>query len=136
MQLTLRLHSSSLSFAVNDLNSSFALQPIETISYVERCTQCPSSRTGDRCDRCVEGHTTDPSNGGEFSRCVDCFCNFHSEVCHPASGECSNCSENTFGADCEQCLPGYSRLMPLTLLPCDQCADGFWDPSNGSCIRK
>ena len=27
--------------------------------------------------------------------------------------------------------------MPLTLLPCDQCADGYWDAgSNGSCVRK
>ena len=53
------------------------------------------------------------------------------------SGVCSNCTANTFGADCEICLPGYARLMPLTLLPCDQCADGYWDSaSNGTCSRK
>ena len=137
MPLTLRLYSSSLSFAVNKPTSRFALQPLQPVPYIEHCTGCPSSRMGDRCEQCTEGHSTDPSNGGEFSRCVECFCNFHSDTCHSTSGECFNCTGNTFGVDCERCLTGYARQMPLTLLPCDQCDDRFWDPNqNGTCIRK
>ena len=52
------------------------------------------------------------------------------------TGECSDCTGNTFGADCENCVEGYARAGPLALLPCDQCADGFWDSGNGTCICK
>ena len=111
-----------------------AQQPLEEVDYVERCS-CPSNRIGANCETCAEGYTTDPAFGGEFALCVRCFCSFHSSTCDPMSGVCTNCTGNTMGRDCEQCVEGYDRAQPLTILPCDGCADGFWD-STGVCIRE
>lgn len=137
-QRVVRLHQSSLDFAtdnVTDPSSSPALFPLQEVNYVERCT-CPSSRVGSVCQGCSEGYTFDPSFGGEFAHCVRCFCNFRSTSCDPVSGVCANCTANTGGDRCEICAEGFDRVLPISFLPCDQCAPGLFAAGNGSCIRK
>ncbi|XP_060085671.1 laminin subunit alpha-2-like [Ylistrum balloti] len=36
-----------------------------------------------------------------------CFCNGHSDMCNIISGQCQNCTGNTYGHNCELCAPGY-----------------------------
>ena len=133
---SLRLYSSSLNFATSNSSSDGpAEQPLQDVMYVEQCT-CPTNRIGPNCETCANGYTTDPPFGGEFALCVRCFCSFHSDSCDPVSGECSNCTVNTMGRDCEQCVEGYGRAQPLTILPCDRCVEGYWDSGNGVCTRE
>lgn len=134
----LRLHQSSLDFAtadITDLESTSALVPLQQVDYVERCT-CPLSRIGSRCQSCAEHYTSDPSYGGEFSHCVNCFCNFQSSLCHPASGVCLDCASNTRGDNCEMCPEGYDRTFPVSFLPCDTCAMGYFSTGSGTCVCK
>ena len=134
MRRTLRLYESALPYATN--SQTDVQEPPEGVSYVEVCT-CPDNRMGPNCGLCAPGYTNDPELGGEFARCVPCFCSFHSNTCNPVTGTCFNCSENTVGVYCERCAEGYQRSILTTIAPCDECADGYWDPTgNGSCIRK
>ena len=90
------------------------------MNYVEQCT-CPRNRVGPNCGRCAAGYTTDPEFGGQFARCVRCFCNFHSDSCDPVTGACFNCSDNTVGDSCERCAQGFFRNSFLTFVGCMQC---------------
>ncbi len=142
-QRAFRLYGSSLDFAATNnatdpssgTSPALLLLPLQEVGYVERCS-CPASRTGSLCQGCADGYTLDPSFGGEFAYCVQCFCNFRSQSCDPVSGVCSNCSANTGGERCEVCENGFDRTLPISFLPCDRCALGFFDAGNGSCLRK
>ena len=50
-----------------------------------------------------------------------CFCNFHSNTCHPETGVCFNCTDNTVGDSCEECKTGYYRPTSLTIDGCVAC---------------
>ena len=50
-----------------------------------------------------------------------CFCNFHSNTCHPETGVCFNCTDNTIGDSCEKCKEGYYRPTSLTIDGCVAC---------------
>ena len=122
----------SLDYATDDTSDPFAVLPLKPVNYVERCT-CPPNREGPRCGKCSPGYTTDPSLGGEFARCVRCFCNFHSDSCDPSTGECFNCSDNTEGRDCERCMSGYFRNTSLTIDGCIQCECSEMGTVGGVC---
>ena len=122
----------SLGYATNDNTDPFTTFPLSTVNYVEQCI-CPLNRGGPRCENCSPGYTTDPSFGGEFARCVRCFCNFHSNSCDPVSGECFNCSDNTMGPDCEFCLSGYFRNTSLRTDACVECGCSEAGTVGGAC---
>ncbi|KAG6444669.1 hypothetical protein O3G_MSEX003477, partial [Manduca sexta] len=68
---------------------------------VEEC-QCPKAYRGLSCEQCAEGHYRLPSGF-----CVPCQCNGHSKECDVNTGICLECTDNTMGDHCEQCIPGY-----------------------------
>ncbi|KAH3831938.1 hypothetical protein DPMN_105211 [Dreissena polymorpha] len=81
---------------------------------VEQCT-CPRGYRGTSCEDCAMGYyraRTYPFLG----TCVPCDCNGHATECDLHTGQCIDCKDNTQGAHCEQCLPGY-----------------IGDPSRGGC---
>ncbi|TKR59607.1 hypothetical protein L596_029252 [Steinernema carpocapsae] len=39
-----------------------------------RCLNCQHNTTGDRCERCLDGHYGNPSLGGEAGSCQPCAC--------------------------------------------------------------
>ena len=41
---------------------------------------------------------------------VPCQCNGRAEECHPDSGECVGCRENTAGSYCDICAPGEVKV--------------------------
>ncbi|CAL7935288.1 unnamed protein product [Xylocopa violacea] len=73
------------------------------------CTECPSGRTGPRCETCSDGYFGNPEKG---ITCRPCDCNNNIDLnavrnCNHETGECLKCVNNTAGFHCEECLPGY-----------------------------
>ncbi|XP_033323034.2 laminin subunit gamma-1 isoform X1 [Megalopta genalis] len=73
------------------------------------CSECPSGRTGPRCETCSDGYFGNPERG---IACRPCDCNNNIDLnavrnCNQETGECLKCVNNTAGFHCEECLPGY-----------------------------
>ncbi|XP_031846744.1 laminin subunit gamma-1 isoform X2 [Nomia melanderi] len=73
------------------------------------CSECPSGRTGPRCETCSDGYFGNPEGG---IACRPCDCNNNIDLnavrnCNQETGECLKCVNNTAGFYCEECLPGY-----------------------------
>ena len=105
------------------------------VRYVENCSSsCPPRRQGEHCGSCTKGYTVDPAYGGEFARCVPCYCSFKSPVCDPMSGVCSSCVNHTDGDFCQNCSPGYTREHWYE--QCNQCDGGYWEEDKGVCAGE
>ncbi|KAF2348657.1 Laminin EGF domain, partial [Trinorchestia longiramus] len=97
------------------------------------CVKCHNNTEGDQCERCMDFFVGDPTKD---EACVSCFvyCNHHTNECYPvaegstlrssaitnledlparsgvyANTVCSNCANNTAGATCGSCMPGFFR---------------------------
>lgn len=73
------------------------------------CWECPTGRTGPRCETCSDGYFGDPENN---QPCRTCECNNNIDLnairnCNQTTGECLKCVNNTAGFHCEECLQGY-----------------------------
>lgn len=73
------------------------------------CSECPSGRTGARCETCSDGYFGIPDKG---QACRTCDCNNNIDLnavrnCNSETGECLKCVNNTAGFHCEDCLSGY-----------------------------
>ncbi|KAG7221352.1 hypothetical protein INR49_017318 [Caranx melampygus] len=90
------------------------------------CDQCLSQYSGPQCERCSAGFYK--TSGA----CVPCDCNGNADpqgpiqLCHPDTGHCLRCINNTTGPQCQLCAPGFTgdarahnctrqstRLIPL-----------------------
>ncbi|KAK2840616.1 hypothetical protein Q7C36_012195 [Tachysurus vachellii] len=114
---------------------------------------CKTGVYGPKCDDCHPGFFHFSSSG-----CQPCQCNGHSTYCHPQSGVCMDCQDNTQGQNCEECVPRYYRapgggvtdeclpcpcpshsstgtchLDPSSHAVCDECKAGFAPPTCDAC---
>ncbi|XP_041425839.1 basement membrane-specific heparan sulfate proteoglycan core protein isoform X10 [Xenopus laevis] len=96
---------------------------------VEEC-RCPPGYQGLSCQDCAPGYTR--TGGGLYlGHCEPCYCNGHSDSCHPETGACSNCLHNTVGESCDQCAPGfYGDASAGTPEDCQPCACPLTNPEN------
>ena len=71
------------------------------------CDRCLAPYSGPRCEQCSPGF---------FKRdglCVACDCSGNSDpqaapqICHPQTGHCLGCTNNTTGPHCQLCAPGH-----------------------------
>ncbi|PAA46918.1 hypothetical protein BOX15_Mlig003129g4 [Macrostomum lignano] len=87
---------------------------------------CEPGYLGDRCDQCAVNHYGHPTTGP----CNPCSCNGNidltvPESCHPFTGSCTKCLNNTAGVSCEVCRPGfYGDATRGACLPCRCNANG------------
>lgn len=71
------------------------------------CDQCLPHYSGPQCDQCSAGFFT--SSVG----CVRCDCSGNADpqgpiqLCHPQTGHCFHCINNTTGPQCQRCAPGF-----------------------------
>lgn len=71
------------------------------------CDRCLPRYSGPQCDQCSPGFYR------QSSLCVPCDCNGNSDpqgppqICHPQTGQCLRCINNTTGPNCQLCAPGY-----------------------------
>ncbi|KAM4607830.1 multiple epidermal growth factor-like domains protein 9 [Polymixia lowei] len=78
---------------------------------------CKAGVYGPKCDECHPGFFRFSSTG-----CQPCQCHNHTNYCHPQSGVCLNCLDNTQGVNCEECKPNFYRSPSAALtdacVPC------------------
>ncbi|KAL4717631.1 hypothetical protein ACJJTC_000780, partial [Scirpophaga incertulas] len=115
------LKSASIDIAVPNGNGPAAL-------HVEQCI-CPRGFIGTSCEDCSPGFTRSAS-GIYLEHCVPCDCNDNSAMCHPETGVCTNCQNNTYGDSCENCIPGYRRDAY------NNCISETWPPPQGACDQR
>ncbi|XP_048874974.1 multiple epidermal growth factor-like domains protein 9 [Brienomyrus brachyistius] len=72
------------------------------------CDQCHAGYAGTTCGRCSD------SFYGTSGSCRPCDCSGNADpataprLCHPDTGSCLSCANNTAGVHCELCAPGYA----------------------------
>ncbi|CAL8248981.1 unnamed protein product [Merluccius merluccius] len=90
---------------------------------------CKTGVYGPKCDDCHPGFFHFSSTG-----CQPCRCHNHTNYCHPQSGVCLNCMNNTQGANCEECQPNFYRRSSRPSLgeSCHPCPCSIIS-STGSC---
>uniref|UniRef100_A0A8C5D3E4 Basement membrane-specific heparan sulfate proteoglycan core protein n=1 Tax=Gadus morhua TaxID=8049 RepID=A0A8C5D3E4_GADMO len=74
-----------------------------------------------------------------MGRCVRCQCSGHSTTCDPETSICQNCQDNTEGARCESCAPGYYGVVRGFHDDCKPCACPLTNPENNfspSCVSE
>nr|XP_023696535.1 multiple epidermal growth factor-like domains protein 9 [Paramormyrops kingsleyae] len=78
---------------------------------------CKPGVSGSKCDDCQPGFFRFSDAG-----CESCRCHNHSSHCHPQSGICLNCQDNTKGPGCEECKYNFYRRPGAALsdvcIPC------------------
>ncbi|CAI5448656.1 unnamed protein product [Caenorhabditis angaria] len=104
---------------------------------------CKPGYTGERCDRCAAGFFGQPGVPG--GSCEPCQCNNNNNLtdsrsCHPVSGDCYLCENNTDGRHCEWCAQWYHGdaigARNCSSCSCDQCGSQVCDNRNGGCACK
>ncbi|XP_058446853.1 laminin subunit alpha-1 isoform X1 [Malaya genurostris] len=120
-----------------------ASETVTDQSLVEQC-DCPVGYAGLSCEKCAFGFVRIYENTithENIARCIPCtMCNGHAEDCNLETGECGLCHHNTFGDNCERCLPGfYGNALVGKSDDCKKCACPLEDASNNfspSCQLK
>nr|XP_020454970.1 LOW QUALITY PROTEIN: multiple epidermal growth factor-like domains protein 9 [Monopterus albus] len=71
------------------------------------CDQCLHLYSGPQCDKCSAGFYKTSGT------CVPCDCSGNADpqrpaqLCHPDTGHCFHCINNTAGPQCQLCAPGF-----------------------------
>lgn len=72
------------------------------------CIQCKPEYQGPNCEQCSDGfYNAD-------SICLPCNCSGNGDprlsprICHPDTGHCLSCINNTTGPHCERCAEGFT----------------------------
>lgn len=102
---------------------------------------CKPGYTGHKCQSCANGYFGQPEEEGEFCKLCECSGNIDPSIpgsCDSVSGECIRCLNNTFGAACNLCAPGYYgdaiRLKDCQNCICDNLGTEHCDSYVGTCV--
>ncbi|KAM6954642.1 laminin subunit alpha-4 [Aplochiton taeniatus] len=108
-----------------------------------RC-KCQEGYAGHYCERCSPGFYGNPMAVGDSCRRCDCNGNSDPNLifneCHNVTGQCLNCWDNTAGANCERCAPGFYGDAISTKncreCECSKCGTASCDDRTGVCHCK
>ncbi|XP_054719477.1 laminin subunit alpha-like [Uloborus diversus] len=125
--------------------------PIESNNFAESCEvspsgheiscQCKPGYYGPRCEVCNVGYFGNPEVIG--SKCQPCDCSGNIDPsqqgsCDSLTGDCILCLNNTFGAACELCAPGYHGdavyKKDCKKCVCNECGTRDCDHNSGECV--
>lgn len=102
--------------------------------------ECKPGYTGPRCESCANGFYGQPENLGDVCKPCECSGNIIPEdqgSCDTRTGECLRCLNNTFGAACNLCAPGFYgdavKLKNCQSCDCDDVGTQECDPFVGKC---
>ncbi|KAJ8356010.1 hypothetical protein SKAU_G00188040 [Synaphobranchus kaupii] len=108
-----------------------------------RC-MCQEGYAGHYCERCAPGYYGNPMIIGDS--CKKCDCNGNSDPnlifneCHNSTGYCLSCWDNTAGANCEKCAPGFYgdaiSAKNCRECRCNKCGTASCDDRTGVCHCK
>ncbi|CRK95483.1 CLUMA_CG008952, isoform A [Clunio marinus] len=102
---------------------------------------CKPGYTGHKCQSCANGFYGRPEIEGEYCKPCECSGNIDPSIpgsCDSVNGECIHCLNNTFGAACNLCAPGYYgdaiRLKDCQSCICDNIGTEHCDNFAGTCV--
>nr|AAA28662.1 laminin A chain [Drosophila melanogaster] len=102
--------------------------------------ECKPGYTGPRCESCANGFYGEPESIGQVCKPCECSGNINPEdqgSCDTRTGECLRCLNNTFGAACNLCAPGFYgdaiKLKNCQSCDCDDLGTQTCDPFVGVC---
>ncbi|VBB28863.1 unnamed protein product [Acanthocheilonema viteae] len=125
-------------YATDTNNFATSCQVSET-GLLKSCF-CKQGYTSDYCERCDVGYYGQPTEVG--GSCHKCDCNNNNDLsvdgsCHPITGDCYLCLNNTDGARCEHCKPWFYgdavEAKNCTDCACNQCGSLLCDNKSGRC---
>ncbi|XP_048488928.1 laminin subunit alpha [Plutella xylostella] len=103
------------------------------------CT-CREGYAGARCEFCAAGYYGVPEDIGDYCKPCNCSGNINLEdpgSCDSIDGSCLKCVNNTAGAVCNLCAPGYFGDAILskncTACDCDEYGTDHCDGATGLC---
>ncbi|XP_078090835.1 laminin subunit beta-4 [Mustelus asterias] len=113
----------------------FAHSCYEDPRTVQFVCNCLEGHTGTHCERCSPGFYGVLAGIGD--RCLPCDCNNNidrrdPDSCDQQTGQCLKCLDNTYGAKCQLCKPGY--YGSAVNRDCRQCACNGIGVDTGHCL--
>ncbi|XP_049885179.1 laminin subunit alpha [Pectinophora gossypiella] len=104
---------------------------------------CKPGYGGARCEFCATGYYGEPENIGDY--CKPCNCSGNININDPGScdshtGDCLKCVNNTAGAACNLCAPGFFGdaifSKNCTACICDEFGMDRCDSTTGTCVCR
>ncbi|XP_014209765.1 laminin subunit alpha isoform X2 [Copidosoma floridanum] len=101
---------------------------------------CKPGYYGARCESCAAGYYGRPDVLGDVCKVCECSGNINTneiDSCDSVTGECLRCLNNTYGAACNLCAPGFFgdavERKDCKSCFCDQCGMERCDSHTGQC---
>uniref|UniRef100_A0A915PQH1 Laminin subunit alpha n=1 Tax=Setaria digitata TaxID=48799 RepID=A0A915PQH1_9BILA len=122
-----------------DINNFATSCQVSETGLLESCF-CKEGYTSDHCERCDVGYYGEPTAVG--GSCHKCDCNNNNDLsvdgsCHPITGDCYLCLNNTDGTHCEHCKRWFYgdavKARNCTNCTCSRCGSSLCDNKSGAC---
>ncbi|KAM3968484.1 laminin subunit alpha [Aphomia sociella] len=105
--------------------------------------QCQPGYGGARCSFCTAGYYGEPERLGDYCKPCNCSGNIIKDdpgSCDSITGDCLKCVNNTAGAACNLCAPGFYGdaifYKNCTACICDDLGMDHCDSTTGTCVCR
>ncbi|XP_037870167.2 laminin subunit alpha [Bombyx mori] len=104
---------------------------------------CQPGYGGARCEYCAAGYYGIPEDTGDYCKPCNCSGNINPQdpgSCDSINGDCLKCVNNTAGAACNLCAPGFYGdaifSKNCTACICDEFGMADCDSTTGTCVCR
>ncbi|XP_063394216.1 laminin subunit alpha [Cydia fagiglandana] len=105
--------------------------------------QCKPGYGGPRCEFCAAGYYGEPEELNDYCKPCNCSGNINPldpSSCDSVTGNCLKCVNNTAGAACNLCAPGFYGdavfSKNCTACSCDEYGMDHCDHTTGTCVCR